>query len=217
MGLISADTDLVVNGALIPCKYTKKKILNSMRMMRIINEVYDFRRYRSHVFNLNTENCVFSCLIHMLTYTEILLAEEWTELFVFFQQGKVKRIHVTTTKGGYRRQCIQTPSGMVVRGENEIRFVNSDKKRVVYHCTDGIYYENRRLKDRTPLLSGRFIPIRYSHWVNIDFIMGVNGRLVTVREEKEQIVIPRDKNQFVEAEIQKMCSRDLFERIFSPA
>ena len=117
MGLISADTDLVVNGALIPCKYTKKKILNSMRMMRIINEVYDFRRYRSHVFNLNTENCVFSCLIHMLTYTEILLAEEWTELFVFFQQGKVKRIHVTTTKGGYRRQCIQTPSGMVVRGE----------------------------------------------------------------------------------------------------
>lgn len=122
--------------------------------------------------------------------------EECILLNAFFNRSEMMLLQMVRQDSFYRRHCIELRGETVVRPENEIRFLESDNNHVLWNCRDAIFKERAKISERSKMLSNRFINVRNSHWVNMDYITDFRRCEMTVYPNTK-IAIPKARYSYV--------------------
>lgn len=80
----------------------------------------------------------------------------------------------------------------------DIYYLESQNNDVFYHTADGVIKVRTTLKQaESELSSGCFVRCNNCYSVNLNYVTGINGSMVKVKEEELQISRPK-KKQFIE-------------------
>ncbi len=195
MSSLATDIKVKIDGVSLCTQSARIKIVDSIRAMSRLSKIYNFR-ISEHTLRENEQECYFNCSVHMFRIVDEKMIVEFLEVFIYIKDGLVNEIHVIRPEKGCRRHTIETKDGTVYRMEHQIRLIESQSKKLLWHCVDGIYTEKRRMKDRSPFLSDCFVEVRKSHWVNMDFVDRIVGNSLFVLME-DPVLIPKEKRNSV--------------------
>ena len=103
-----------------------------------------------------------------------------------------------------KRHTIVTKESIIIKKESDIRIVESQRNYVIWHCIDGTFREKNALCKVSKALSNRFIEVRKSHLVNLDYILGIHRRDLSVDGEEYPIQIPINRLKTVKERIMNL-------------
>lgn len=136
-------------------------------------EKYEIKAEKYSIFRFVDDCGHVDAMFRLLMYQGINISENWFRLSTCLRGLEIQCIHMLRYEILTKRQVLNTREGMVILPENQIYYLESDNNHVCWHCKDGEYRERATMNERAKALSDRFVNVRKSHWVNMDFVINI--------------------------------------------
>ena len=123
--------------------------------------------------------------------------EYCAEIIVILFESKIIFFHYNRAQLPPRKYAIQANRSTILLPEKEVRLLESRGNYILWHCNDGVYKERGVLDKRKKELSGRFLSVRKSHCVNLDYVKSYRWHEIEVMDEDVPITIPKSRYEEV--------------------
>lgn len=123
--------------------------------------------------------------------------------YVVFRDTDILAFHIMQGESPAKKHEIQVNSSTVFLPEREIKLLESCGNYILWHCVDGVYKERGVLGNRIKDLSNRFLSVRNSHCINLDYVKSYRWHEIELVGVDMPIIIPKSKYNGVKEFMEK--------------
>ena len=191
--MFSSSRYIAVNQESLSCDEAVDRVINNVGLIESKTDQYRIDTMCFKCVELLDRMSVLDCICRLNLGAGCGIWERYAAIFMVVSESRIALFRFNRTELPSKKYIIQANRSTVLLPEKEVRLLESCGNYILWHCNGGIYKERGVLEKRMKDLSGRFLAVRKSHCVNLDYVKSFRWHEMEVMDEKVPIIIPKNR------------------------
>lgn len=191
--LLSTSRHISVNQMTLSCDEATECVIERFGLMESKTEKYKIDLMAFHSVELFDGLWAIDGIFRLNLGFGCGIWEYHAAILIILFESKILFFHCNRAELPPRKYAVQANRSTILLPEKEVKLLESSGNYILWHCNDGVYKERGVLGKRKKDLSGRFLSVRKSHCVNLDYVKSYRWHEIELLDEKVPITIPKSR------------------------
>ena len=189
--MLSPAEHITVNHMELSCDEAANRMIDNIALVERESDCYQINLMLSKNAKIHNKFSLLEYLCRLNLDIGCGIWEQHAAIFMLISEARIVSFSFIRTELPSKKYLIKENKSTILLYEKEVRLLESNGNYILWHCNDGVYKERGALKRRIKDLSGRFLSIRSSHCINLDYVKSYRWHEIELLNEKNPIIIPK--------------------------